>query len=173
MKLWSIRAWRNLKFKSLLPPQGDKTREGFSHSNKALTGSELEPSFLDSKVSVAVITSEWPNLVMSLQKDNRPGFVINKSEPWDIDTRQQALHGNRQEGSMGTSWVAVFSYRSFQNSSGIQKGKPPVWASDYICFSGNRPSFTYFQRNLGDQKQSKKGIDVVLQSLENSVSKIC
>lgn len=36
----------------------------------------------------------------------------------------------------------------------------------------NRPSFTYFQRNLGDQKQSKKGIGGVLQSLENSVGKI-
>lgn len=37
----------------------------------------------------------------------------------------------------------------------------------------HRPSFTYFQRNLGDRKQSKKGIGGVLQSLENSMNNIC
>lgn len=37
----------------------------------------------------------------------------------------------------------------------------------------NRPAFTYVQRNLGDRKQSKKGIGGELQSLENMVKKIC
>lgn len=37
----------------------------------------------------------------------------------------------------------------------------------------NRPSFTYFQRNLGDRKQSEKWLGTVSQLLENSTRKLC
>lgn len=43
----------------------------------------------------------------------------------------------------------------------------------FAAVETNRPSFTYFQRNLGDQNQSKRGTGSVLQSLENAASKSC
>lgn len=119
MELWSIRAWRNLKVKIVLSPQGDKIQEVFSQSNKASTAPEWKPKFLNSKTSTPVITPEWPDLVISLQKGNRPSLFFNKSELQYLDTRQHCLEIT-DKGSVGTSWVAVFSYRSFQNSSGIQ-----------------------------------------------------
>lgn len=93
MELWNIRAWRNLKVKIVLSPQGDKTQEVFSQSNKASTGPEWETKFLNSKSSIPVITPEWPDLVISLQKGNRPSFVSQQKRT-SVYRHQAALPGN-------------------------------------------------------------------------------
>lgn len=78
MESGNIRTWRNLKVKFLPSPQGNKAQESVSQCNKVLIGLKLEPTFLDSKTSVPVIMPEWPDLVISLQKGNRPGFVFQQ-----------------------------------------------------------------------------------------------
>lgn len=68
--------------------------------------------FPESETSVPTTTPEWSDLIISLQKSNKPSFVLQQK--WiSVYTHQASVHGNHKLGSIGTNWVAVFSYNRF------------------------------------------------------------